>query len=770
MRLSNVRLQNFRRLKEVSIDLETDVSIFVGSNNSGKTSAAEALLLFTGNHRQFTIYDFNSDCWSLFDAYPASHAIDQTKTLPTTTLDLWFDVEAPDLHRVIDLLPNLDWSGSRVGLRVALEAEDAAGLIERFHAAQAKRKPASVPGADVSSVSPTAAPSPPAGAATTVSLWPQTLTDYLTRELASEYRFRYYVLDPAHFDGTTQQAGYQPLLLSGEGSGTAASVLKTLLRVDCLRAQRLSPTTDGGSRTETLSRCFGRHYKHHEVDAQQDDVALRALLEAELRLNDHLNTVFAKTLTRIASLGYPGLNDPKLVIKSALHPDAMMSQQHDTQVHYAVGALQAGVQPVTLPEDYNGLGFKNLIYIVVELLTLHKQWQRMEEERPPLHLVIIEEPEAHMHAQLQQVFIGEVLELLTESEHGSADFATQLLVTTHSAHMLYERGFKPIRYFRRGGEGSRSQHTEVLNVAAYHAGTDDRDFLERYMKLTHCDLFFADAAILVEGNAERLLMPVFIQKAAPALERAYITCLEVGGAFGHCFRSLIEFLGIPTLLIGDLDSVEVVPAATGGTEAGDVDEEDDDEEEAAPPSPAATTPEAPARKPRTRACMASVAGATTTNQLLVKWLPGKNSIAELLQATAEQRTQLPSAQSQACVRVAYQTPHDVTWRGETKSLVARTLEDAFALRNLAWCQDKARRKLGLRIPKNESLSLDTIESRVFKKVRSKNFDKTGFALGLLTEPIEGWVVPDYIAEGLTWLAQRVTPPTIPATASTSLGT
>ena len=82
------------------------------------------------------------------------------------------------------------------------------------------------------------------------------------------------------------------------------------------------------------------------------------------------------------------------------------------------------------------------------------------------------------------------------------------------------------------------------------------------MKLTHCDLFFADAAILVEGNVERLLLPLMIQKAAIDLNTCYISFIEVGGAFAHIFKPLINFLGLTTLIITDIDSVYPPPTPT----------------------------------------------------------------------------------------------------------------------------------------------------------------------------------------------------------------
>lgn len=85
-----------------------------------------------------------------------------------------------------------------------------------------------------------------------------------------------------------------------------------------------------------------------------------------------------------------------------------------------------------------------------------------------------------------------------------------------------------------------SQTSQVLNLSLFYRDTKPKTrlFLERYLKLTHCDLFFADAAVLVEGNVERLLLPAMIAKVAPGLQAAYLSVLEIGGAFGHRFRNM----------------------------------------------------------------------------------------------------------------------------------------------------------------------------------------------------------------------------------------
>jgi predicted ATP-dependent endonuclease of OLD family len=123
------------------------------------------------------------------------------------------------------------------------------------------------------------------------------------------------------------------------------------------------------------------------------------------------------------------------------------------------------------------------------------------------------------------------MDILALKGSDKAIYTSQIVVTTHSTHILYERGFRPIRYFRRSRAEATST-SDVLNLSVFYDSVDPdvRTFLERYLKLAHCDLFFADAAVLVEGNVERLLLPQMIASAAPRLQSTYLTILEIGGA------------------------------------------------------------------------------------------------------------------------------------------------------------------------------------------------------------------------------------------------
>lgn len=715
MKLHCFKVRNFRRLKNTLIDIESDISIFVGSNNSGKTSATQVIEMFVnGGKDKFSIHDFSSDTWSTFNMIGENGLNDEVSTLPSISLDLWFEISAADLHRVLDLLPGLDWAGSRVGIRIALQPKIPAETLQRFN--EAKAKVAAFQQEDG-----------------LYSPWPKNMFDYLSKELSQEYELVYFALNEAHFDEQfNENEDFTFLRLQPENGKRN---IKSLIRVDCLNAQRHLSDVNSHARAEDLSKCLSRFYKRNLQKREDDHTALRALSNSESELNAHLANVFSDTLGRLSDLGYPGFSNPNLIIRSALNPTQIMTQ--DTRVHYS---LDDADPALTLPDSYNGLGFKNLIYMVVEILDLQARWMEDEEDRALLHLIFIEEPEAHLHAQLQQVFIRKVLSLLKIEGDDAGIFCSQVIVTSHSPHILYERGFKPIRYFRRSVQAGLTQSSSCQNLSLFYrnAPPADRDFLEKYLKLTHCDLFFADAAILVEGNVERLLLPLMIKKSKPRLQSAYISIMEVGGAFAHKFKELLEFLGIVSLIITDIDSA--LPTLAGQVNANEDENEEDEIDEDIIGSG--------------KACLVSTEGAVTSNQTLITWLPGKQTVADLLAATPEEKTQEPTASSNSKIHVVYQNYQSITWKDETINAAGRTLEEAFGLENATWCQDPANRQIGLRFAQ-EPNNISDLAAKLHKRINGKHFNKTKFALNVLAANEDDWSVPGYICEGLQWLDQQI---------------
>ncbi|WXZ51324.1 AAA family ATPase [Clavibacter tessellarius] len=418
-------------------------------------------------------------------------------------------------------------------------------------------------------------------------------------------------------------------------------------------------------------------------------------------------------------------------MRSNFNPKQIMAQ--DTEVQYALPGT-SGVPETHLPEKYNGLGYKNLIYMVIQILDFHQRWAE-QSIRTPVHLVVVEEPEAHLHAQLQQVFIAKMREIISDE----SGLTTQLLVTTHSSAIINESRFTPIRYFRRVRASSGKHESQVRDVSQMEAedrGTED--FLLRYMKLTHCDLFFADAVILVEGNVERLLVPSMIEKDAPSLTSKYLTILEVGGAFAHKFSPLLGLLGIPALVITDLDSV---------TARVKVEQKKGSSGEGASKTSGGTK------------CLASVAGAVTSNATLRRWHPRKEGIGELLALDVEDKLMLLGEDVPSPSRVAYQTLTDVSWRGDTMKVAGRTFEEALAFENLSWITgDVERESLSLVSPSFDLKAADLtgVINEVHSQVKKAHFKKTELALSLMMTT-ENWKTPTYIVEGLQWLAKVLEP-------------
>lgn len=729
MHLNCFHISNFRRLKDVQVELDPKTSIFVGSNNSGKTSATHIFQTFLGSsNERFSVHDFSADCWAIFDEIGSSETPAEN-LLPTIGLDIWFDVNENDLHRVIKLLPSLDWSGTPIGVRMQFAPIDATELLANFKEAKNKAgKFAVIKQEDIEGFHP----------------WPETLTDYLKKRLNDEYKIFYYVLDRAEFDDDfRQKAGYIPQEL-GDTTEKGGGIVKSLIKVDYLSAQRHLTDAESKGMGESLSKRLSRFYERNLQKHDDDFEAIRALANSESQLNAHLSAVFEPTLKSLNALGYPGFADPHLVIKSAFDPESILTK--NACVHYTLrdpGKSVATQQYLTLPDKYNGLGFKNLIYMVIEVLDFHQRWADEEEGRPLLHLVIIEEPEAHLHAQLQQVFIRKIMEILPDE---SPLFTSQFVVTTHSPHIIYESSFMPIRYFRRSSCTALGNYTDVLNLSKfYETEKESRDFLMQYMKLTHCDLFFADAAILVEGNVERLLLPLMIEKEAKQLQSSYLSILELGGAFAHIFSNLIQFLGLTTLVITDLDSVNPSPEKALKSEdssAVGVVEDEDDEELLETAS--------------SGVCMVDTQNAVTSNQTLIKWLPKMKAISELLKATPELKAPAPTETDSAKVCVAFQTSQPVNWNGENKNIAGRTFEEAFAYENLTWSQDLKQRPLGLRVVTKKNIpSLEDVSKSIHERVKGSGFNKTDFALGLMMADQNAWVVPSYISEGLKWLSNQL---------------
>ena len=243
--------------------------------------------------------------------------------------------------------------------------------------------------------------------------------------------------------------------------------------------------------------------------------------------------------------------------------------------------------------------------------------------------------------------------------------------------------------------------------------TDTAKFATRYLKTTHCDLFFADAAILVEGPAERMLVPHFISNHFEELDRCYISILEIGGSHAHRLKPLIEALGLLTLVVTDLDSIEE----------------------------GSTSKVLPERGKKYR----------TANDTVKSWVPEMTELDEVLDAGSKEKVK------DGFVRAAYQYEVSLTYGGADVTAIPYTFEDAVVLSNIEFFKDKTDSK-GLIKKMAEAVNRSTVQEAckdMFYALGTTS-KKAEMALELLyiSEPDE-LNPPQYISEGLRWLEENL---------------
>ena len=176
--------------------------------------------------------------------------------------------------------------------------------------------------------------------------------------------------------------------------------------------------TDASKRQ--LSEQLRSYYDKHldtEKSPSSEDLDIRKATEEEV-FDKNLALKFQPAIQKLEQLGYPGIADPKLTIKTKMVTGETL--KHDAAVQYA---LRKNDDTLRLPEKYNGLGYQNLISMVFGLMRFRDDWMREGKARraredtgktiEPLHLVLVEEPEAHLHVQVQQVFIRKAYDVLT---------------------------------------------------------------------------------------------------------------------------------------------------------------------------------------------------------------------------------------------------------------------------------------------------------------------------------------------------------------------
>ena len=696
MRINKINIKNFRKLDNCDISISDETTVFVGANNSGKTSAMYCLMTFLGsNEKRFKLTDFPLDKISELETFSDNWSVEAIENFcPTLEISL-DDIQDIDLPKIKHLIPTLSWNSEQISVRLVFEPKDIDELKEKFSEYSESLSALETEGVELP--------------------LPKTLFGFLSNNnnLNIFFGVQAYLLDSNTETGNFKKLPHYPF--------------NGIFKVSIVPAQRgFDDSDDLGSVATSLSKHLGAYYDKHinpkTMPTAQDIEVLHQINGLQTMVSEQLNTDFAPLIKELSKLGYPSSHgDPGITLKSEIDTSSII-KQNTTLLFSTQNALQTGHE---LPERHNGLGYRNIIFIFFQLLRFRDEWLRKNKASKalndnniiePIHLVLIEEPEAHLHSQAQQIFIKNAFNILATEV--PEYLTTHLLISTHSSYIAHESGFDSLTYFKRKKTNDNHPCSETIGLSTVFSQENQdfvktQKFVSRYLKTMHCDLFFADAIIMVEGSAERILIPHFMNNKYDRLTSKYISILEVGGAYAHKFKPLIDALDLPTLVITDLDSKNA-----------------DDKKD---------------RPKRGQ-------GYTSNCDELTHWLELDNrDLDRVLDLSKEDKVIGKS-------RIAYQIEIDVKFSEDViQKSIPYTFEDALVLSNFNLFKSKDLASFTGMLKKmceaTHKASLDEACEDMFKALKGR---KAVMALDILYEiEIEDLNVPNYIDEGLSWLADEL---------------
>jgi len=244
--------------------------------------------------------------------------------------------------------------------------------------------------------------------------------------------------------------------------------------------------------------------------------------KGEDKINEHLkNTTF--------------LNDPKQEVNIAPIPF-----EFDRIADSMTARIPFGTEMLELYQ--NGLGYNNLIYTATILGDLDSRSEHYKS-------LLIEEPEAHLHPQLQNV-------LFSYLKSYSSDFQT--FITSHSPTITAKTDLDSLLVVHK------NEDSIIKSLALINSGLDPKQkkYLSKFLDVTKSQLFFAKGVIFVEGISEALLLPIFAKIMGDEydLERNGIEVVNINGvafsSFAHLYNNPdpLKNVGVRASILTDSDS------------------------------------------------------------------------------------------------------------------------------------------------------------------------------------------------------------------------
>jgi len=317
--------------------------------------------------------------------------------------------------------------------------------------------------------------------------------------------------------------------------------LKNLIDIKLIQANK---TISDNSLSTIFNKIVQYKYKTENLD----------------EMNDYIDSMNKDMTDKVATSHTPRINNALHAIESKdklsirLSSDINFDVLMNTLIKYSY--LEQGL---SIPQGQFGLGYSNLMTIIGEVIDYIEQYSD-DNTNSKLNLICIEEPEAFMHPQMQELFIKNINDaishLLSET---TKNINSQLIVTTHSSHILNSKihtsnSFDNINYITVIDNKSTAVNLSDENIINSESSNalNDLKFIKKHIKHKVSELFFSDAIIFVEGITEETLLNFYIDNDEK-LSKYYISIFNINGAHGLVYHKLIKLLKVPTLIITDLD-------------------------------------------------------------------------------------------------------------------------------------------------------------------------------------------------------------------------